>query len=105
MVEEDEEDEHAFMTQEELEEAQERFWARIADPHGGDGIILKEDPKVLDTCDLKGVADYINRGSGYGDEKRKVVVMVGAGEWDVVKSLWRFNLVSRYKYVRRDSGF
>ncbi|KAH7332854.1 DHS-like NAD/FAD-binding domain-containing protein [Rhizoctonia solani] len=76
---EDDDDTRHTMTQQELEEAQERFWARIADPLGGDGIILREDPKVLETCDLAGIAKYLKSGSGYGSGKRKVVLMVGAG--------------------------
>ncbi|KAG8745739.1 NAD-dependent protein deacetylase sirtuin-2, partial [Ceratobasidium sp. 423] len=67
------------MTDEELEAAQQRFWARIADPHGDDGIMLREDPKVLDTCNLAGIAKYIKSGMGYGSGKRKIVVMAGAG--------------------------
>ncbi|CAE6397113.1 unnamed protein product [Rhizoctonia solani] len=63
------------ITDEELE----RIWARVADPHGNDGIILREDPKVLETCDLAGVAKYLKSGTGYGTGKRKVVLMVGAG--------------------------
>ncbi|KDN35098.1 hypothetical protein RSAG8_11880, partial [Rhizoctonia solani AG-8 WAC10335] len=58
----DEDDNRHSMTEEELEEAQQRLWARIADPHGGDGILLREDPKT-----------------GYGTGKKKVVLMVGAG--------------------------
>ncbi|CAE6458913.1 unnamed protein product [Rhizoctonia solani] len=63
------------ITEEELEE----IWARVADPHGSDGIILREDPKVLETCDLAGIAKYLKSGTGYGNGKRKVVLMVGAG--------------------------
>ena len=77
----DDEDTRHSMTDEELEEAQQRFWARIADPHGGDGILLREDPKTLETCDLAGIAKYLKSGSGYGTGKRKVVLMVGAGKY------------------------
>ncbi|CAE6526566.1 unnamed protein product [Rhizoctonia solani] len=79
-VEDDEDDDTRHtMTDEELEAAQQRFWARIADPHGGDGIVLREDPKVLETCDLVGISKYIKSGTGYGSGKRKIVVMAGAG--------------------------
>ncbi|QRW10476.1 NAD-dependent histone deacetylase SIR2 [Ceratobasidium sp. AG-Ba] len=75
----DSDDEHNSMTSDELREAQEMFWRRIADPHGDSGIIIREDPKVLESSDLAGVAKYMNGTSGYGNGKRKVAVMVGAG--------------------------
>ncbi|KAG8741064.1 Sir2 histone deacetylase Hst2 [Ceratobasidium sp. 414] len=79
-VEDDSDDEHYTMTSDEIEVAQELFWRRIADPHGDGGTVPRGDPKVLDTCDLAGVANYIKGSPGYGDGKRKVVVMVGAGK-------------------------
>ncbi|CAE7201223.1 unnamed protein product, partial [Rhizoctonia solani] len=76
ILEDSDDGDYVDMTEEELEQAQQRFWARIA---GGDGIVLREDPKVLETCDLAGIAKYLKSGSGYGSGKRKVVLMVGAG--------------------------
>ncbi|KAG8795286.1 Sir2 histone deacetylase Hst2 [Ceratobasidium sp. 428] len=75
-VEDDSDDEHYTMTSDEIEAAQELFWSRIADPHGDGGIVIREDPKVLETCDLAGVANYIKGRTGYGNGKRKVVVML-----------------------------
>ncbi|CAE6465801.1 unnamed protein product [Rhizoctonia solani] len=75
----DDDDTRHTMTEEELEEAKRQFWERIADPHASDGIVLREDPKVLETCDLPGIAKYLKSGTGYGSGKRKVVLMVGAG--------------------------
>ncbi|KAB5589946.1 NAD-dependent histone deacetylase SIR2 [Ceratobasidium theobromae] len=79
LVVEDEEDidAHYTLTEAELEEAQRRFWARISGSHEMDGPI--SSPKVLETCDLKGVAEYLKGNTGYGNGKRQVVVMVGAG--------------------------
>jgi hypothetical protein len=74
----DSDEEHYSMTSDEIEEAKRLFWNRITDPHG-DGVVIREDPKVLDTCDLPGVAKYMKGELGYGNGKRKVVVMVGAG--------------------------
>ncbi|KAG8736374.1 Sir2 histone deacetylase Hst2 [Ceratobasidium sp. 428] len=63
-VEDDSDDEHYTMTSDEMEAAQELFWSRIADPHGDGGIVIREDPKVLETCDLAGVANYIKGTTG-----------------------------------------
>ncbi|KAG9119368.1 Sir2 histone deacetylase Hst2 [Ceratobasidium sp. 392] len=82
-VEDDSDDEHYTMTSDEIEAAQELFWSRIADPHGDGGIVLREDPKVLESCDLAGVANYIKGSTGYGDGKRKIAVMVGAARLPV----------------------
>ncbi|KAG8686682.1 Sir2 histone deacetylase Hst2 [Ceratobasidium sp. 423] len=65
-VEDDEDDDTRHtMTDEGLEAAQRRL-------NGGSG-------RVLDTCDLVGIAKYIKAGTGYGSGKRKIVVMAGVG--------------------------
>ncbi|QRW23653.1 NAD-dependent histone deacetylase SIR2 [Rhizoctonia solani] len=74
---EDEDDTRHTMTAEELEEAQRLLWQYIADPHGSDGTVPREDPKVLETRDLAGIANYLKSGTGYGSGKKKVVLMVG----------------------------
>ncbi|KAF8676539.1 sirtuin family Class I subfamily [Rhizoctonia solani] len=74
---EDEDDTRHTMTAEELEEAQRLLWQYIADPRGSDGTVPREDPKVLETRDLAGIANYLKSGTGYGSGKKKVVLMVG----------------------------
>ncbi|KAG8686655.1 NAD-dependent protein deacetylase sirtuin-2 [Ceratobasidium sp. 423] len=70
-VEDDEDDETRHtMTDEELEAAQWRL-------NGGSTEVLGAY-RVLDTCDLVGIAKYIKSGTGYGSGKRKIVVMAGA---------------------------